>query len=80
MNVLGILSCFLLGVQAQSPEPRPSTRYRVIYSSSQAPAPIGPYNQVNIIEKNILWLHSSEVRCSSEIKLLPKKQSLSFFE
>ena len=53
MNVLGILSCFLLGVQAQSPEPRPSTRYRVIYTSSLAPAPIGPYNQVNISEKNI---------------------------
>ena len=47
--MLGILSCLLLSVcsaQAQSPEPRPSTRYRTIYTSSQAPAPIGPYNQV----------------------------------
>ena len=46
--MLGMLSYLLLlgmyGAQGLL-EPRPSTRYRVIYTSSQAPAPIGPYNQ-----------------------------------
>ena len=57
--MLGILSCLLLSVcSAQSPEPRPSTRYRTIYTSSQAPAPIGPYNQVKYQRENYICIVS----------------------
>ena len=64
--MLGMLSCLLLlGMYgAQGLEPRPSTHYRVIYTSSQAPPPIGPYNQANIpLSLSIkLYVFSKSVR------------------